>query len=221
MPGTAEFTLLPQVADRLHSRVHSRDRINTPTKQSVAFGPFRLFPMQRLLTNCDQRVHLGSRAFDILVALLESPGTLVDNEELMARVWPKTFVGSANLAVHISALRRALGEGRRQNRYIINIPGRGYRFIAPITVENRITKDSASAVQHRERPMPTHLIATEGRAETVGELPSQRQQLGHCEAEICSHNSYEGPALQKSELCSSCFYRRAFHNCDTTVLPKL
>ena len=55
-------------------------------------------------------VPLGGRAFDVLIALLERPGELVSKEELMARVWPNTFVGRANLAVHISALRRALGE---------------------------------------------------------------------------------------------------------------
>jgi len=50
----------------------------------------------------------------------------------MARVWPNLFVEPANLAVHISALRRALRDGRDGNRFIINIPGRGYCFVTPI-----------------------------------------------------------------------------------------
>jgi DNA-binding winged helix-turn-helix (wHTH) protein len=55
-------------------------------------------------------------------------------QELMARVWPKLFVEPANLTVHISALRRTLRDGREGNRFIINIPGRGYRFVASIKV---------------------------------------------------------------------------------------
>jgi DNA-binding winged helix-turn-helix (wHTH) protein len=72
---------------------------------------------------------------DILLALVERPGELVTKEELMARVWPNVFVDSANLAVHISALRRALQDRCNGNRFIINIPGRGYRFVAPISLD--------------------------------------------------------------------------------------
>jgi DNA-binding winged helix-turn-helix (wHTH) protein len=66
--------------------------------------------------------------------LLEQPGKLVTKQELMARVWPNLFVEPANLTVHISALRRTLPDGRDGNRFIINIPGRGYRFVASIKV---------------------------------------------------------------------------------------
>jgi DNA-binding winged helix-turn-helix (wHTH) protein len=66
--------------------------------------------------------------------LLEQPGKLVTKQELMARVWPNLFVEPANLTVHISALRRALRDGRDGNRFIINIPGRAYRFVASIKV---------------------------------------------------------------------------------------
>jgi DNA-binding winged helix-turn-helix (wHTH) protein len=52
----------------------------------------------------------------------------------MARVWPNLFVEPANLSVHVSALRRALHDGRNGNRFIINIPGRGYCFVAPVTL---------------------------------------------------------------------------------------
>jgi DNA-binding winged helix-turn-helix (wHTH) protein len=66
--------------------------------------------------------------------LLGRPGELVTKEELIAKVWPNTFVGPANLAVHISVLRRALGDGHAGNRYVVNIHGRGYRFVAPVTI---------------------------------------------------------------------------------------
>jgi len=100
----------------------------------VSFGRFRLFPMQFLLLEGDEPAPLGSRALEILMVLLERPGELVSKQELMTRVWPQLFVEPANLTVHISALRRTLRDGRDGNRFIINIPGRGYSFVAPVAV---------------------------------------------------------------------------------------
>jgi DNA-binding winged helix-turn-helix (wHTH) protein len=102
------------------------------TTREISFGPFRLLPSQFLLLEGDKPVTLGSRAMHILMVLLERPGELVTRQELMTRVWPNVFVEPANLAVHISALRRALRDGREGNRFIINIPGRGYCFVTPI-----------------------------------------------------------------------------------------
>ena len=107
----------------------------TPTE--ISFGPFRLLPAAFLLLEGDKPVSLGSRALEILVALLRRAGELVTKEELMNLVWPNVFVEPANLTVHISALRRALRDGRDGNRFIINIPGRGYRFVASIEVSAR------------------------------------------------------------------------------------
>jgi DNA-binding winged helix-turn-helix (wHTH) protein len=98
----------------------------------VSFGPFRLLPTQFLLLEGGKPVPLGSRALEILIVLLERPGQLVSKQELMARVWPNIFVDPANLTVHVSALRRMLRDGRDGNRFIINVPGRGYSFVAPV-----------------------------------------------------------------------------------------
>jgi DNA-binding winged helix-turn-helix (wHTH) protein len=103
----------------------------------LSFGPFRLLPTQFLLLEGDSPVPLGSRALEILIVLLQRPGELVSKQELMAQVWPNVFVEPANLTVHISALRRALRDGCDGNRFIINIPGRGYRFVASIRVSMR------------------------------------------------------------------------------------
>jgi len=100
----------------------------------VSFGPFRLLPTQFLLLEGDKPVPLGSRALEILIALLERRGELVSKQDLMARVWPNVFVEPANLTVHMSALRRALRDGRDGNRFIVNIPGRGYCFVASVDV---------------------------------------------------------------------------------------
>lgn len=97
-----------------------------------SFGPFCLLPTQFLLREGDKTVPVGSRALEILIALLERRGELVSKQELMARVWPNVFVEPANLTVHMSALRRALRDGQDGNRFIINIPGRGYCFVASI-----------------------------------------------------------------------------------------
>ena len=86
----------------------------TPTE--VSFGPFRLLRTQFLLLEGDKPVPLGSRALEILIALLERHGELVSKQDLMARVWPNVFVEPANLTVHMSALRRALRDGQDRNR---------------------------------------------------------------------------------------------------------
>jgi DNA-binding winged helix-turn-helix (wHTH) protein len=98
----------------------------------LCFGPFHLLPTQRLLLEGDRPVRLGSRALELLIVLLERPGELVSKEELTARVWPGTVVVEANLTVQIAALRRALHDRNGGNRYLLNIPGRGYCFVAPV-----------------------------------------------------------------------------------------
>src|SRR6202040_2198703 len=99
---------------------------------AISFGPFRLVAAQRLLLEGDKPVRLGSRAFDLLTALVERAGEVVSKEELIARAWPKTFVEEANLRIQVSALRRALGDGQGDNRYVATVVGRGYNFVAPI-----------------------------------------------------------------------------------------
>lgn len=97
-----------------------------------SFGPFRLLPAQRLLLNGDLPIRVGSRALEILVALIERAGEVVSKEELIARVWPETCVEEANLKVQIAALRRAFQTGSESCEFIATSNGRGYRFVAPI-----------------------------------------------------------------------------------------
>src|SRR5258705_13601422 len=107
-------------------------------ENAVAFGPFRLLSPQRLLLEGGKPVRLGSRAFEILAALVERAGEVVSKEELIARAWPQTFVDESNLKIQISGLRRALGDGQGGNRYVITVPGRGYNFVAPIRREQTL-----------------------------------------------------------------------------------
>src|SRR5262249_34527562 len=121
------------------------------TDHAISFGPFRLLPSQQVLLEDGKPVRLGSRALDILIALAERPSEIVSKDELIARVWPNTFVEEGNLRVHVAALRRALGDGQAGRRYVANIPGRGYRFVAPI---------SLSAEQQSEAPPPSRAMLT-------------------------------------------------------------
>lgn len=91
------------------------------------FGSFELQPDQRRLLVDGRDATLGSRAFDVLLALAERAGQLVSKNELLDRVWPSVVVEENNLQVHISTLRKLLGA-----RAIATIPGRGYRLaLAP------------------------------------------------------------------------------------------
>src|SRR5712671_1054253 len=138
---------------------------------AISFGPYRLLPTQRLLLEGDQPVRLGSRAFDILVTLLERASEVVGKEELIARAWPKTFVEDANLKIQISALRRALGDGQDGNRYIATIPGRGYNFVAPVRFEKLARAATiASAAAHN---LPLAMTRMIGREEVVATLVSR------------------------------------------------
>ena len=92
------------------------------------FGPYRMDPARNLLLRGAEPIPLTAKAFETLLALIEHGDEVVSKEELMRRLWPDTFVEEANLAQHISMVRKALGETPRDRRYIITQPGRGYRF---------------------------------------------------------------------------------------------
>ncbi len=144
------------------------------TKASVddalSFGSFRLFPTQRLLLKGDKPTRAGSRALEILIYLVQHAGEVVGKDELISRVWPKTFVDEANLRVHIAALRKALGDSEANARYITTVPGRGYCFVAPVERLDTSTPPSDEAeLTHNLGP----LNRVVGREETVAMLAEQ------------------------------------------------
>jgi DNA-binding winged helix-turn-helix (wHTH) protein len=100
--------------------------------QQIMFGPFRLCSQQRVLLRANTPVRLGSRALEILIALVDRPGEIVKKTDLIAQVWPDTIVEEGTLRVHIAKLRKALGDGQRGLRYVENVTGHGYRFVAPL-----------------------------------------------------------------------------------------
>ena len=97
------------------------------------FGGFQLDPSEHRLLREGQAVPLTPKTFDLLVFLVSHPGKLVTKDQILAAVWPESFVEEANLTVSVSALRKALGERPGEKQYIDTIPKKGYRFTAPVT----------------------------------------------------------------------------------------
>src|SRR6201984_3802513 len=97
---------------------------------TLKFGRFQVLPHRREFVSEGVRVALGSRAFDVLMVLIEAGGELVTKDEILSRVWPGMVVEEHSLQFHISALRKVLGKDRG---FIKTISGRGYRFVADIT----------------------------------------------------------------------------------------
>src|SRR5256885_4885297 len=143
-------------------------------EHTFAFGPFRLLAAERLLLEGDTPVRLGSRAFDILAALVERSGEVVAKQELIARAWPQTFVEEANLKMQVSALRRALGDGQGGHRYVATVPGRGYNFVAPVSREEPARAPPSVTIEAAAAPnLPLAVTRMIGRAEVVATLVSR------------------------------------------------
>jgi len=122
-----------------------------------------------------EAIPLGSRALDILIALVRHAGETVSKDELMALVWPDTVVEDNTLRVHMTALRRALGAGGAGRRFVANIPGRGYRFIAPVTAAEEPAPSAEIRGLHNLPSQLTKLIGRDDAvAELVNRLPRQR-----------------------------------------------
>src|SRR5579864_2262223 len=97
-------------------------------KPLYEFGPFRVDPEKELLLRGDGTVPLTPKTFQILLVLVRHKKEIVTKDELMKQVWPDTFVEEANLSRNIFLLRKALGESPQDHRYIVTVPGRGYRL---------------------------------------------------------------------------------------------
>jgi DNA-binding winged helix-turn-helix (wHTH) protein len=97
------------------------------------FDGFHLDVLRRCLYDKNGRpLRLSSRAFDLLLLMVQHPGELLSKTTLLEVVWPQACVEDNNLSQCIFALRRALGETAKEHRYIATIPGRGYQFVAPV-----------------------------------------------------------------------------------------
>lgn len=159
---------------------------NTFSAREFSFGPFCLHAAERRLLRAGEPVEIGSRALDILIALVESAGEVVGKKGLIARVWPDVIVEEGNLRVHVAALRKVLGDGVDGARYIANVPGRGYSFVAPVAIAAVVESagelaapipDIASVAERSHaragHNLPARLTRMVGRDEVVSDLSEQ------------------------------------------------
>jgi len=140
---------------------------------TLKFGRFQVLPHRREFLAEGVPVPLGSRAFDVLMVLIEAGGDLVTKDEILSRVWPGMVVEEHSLQFHISALRKVLGEDRD---FIKTISGRGYRFVADITAH----AGEQEGLPGRGAALPAPLTG----AETLTNLPAPTSELIGREVEL-------------------------------------
>lgn len=97
----------------------------------IRFGSFTLRPRRKQLLRGGVPVQIGQRALDLLIALTERPGEVVDRDALLSAIWPGRHVEESNLRAQIATLRKALGG--TETDHVLTVPGRGYSFVAPMT----------------------------------------------------------------------------------------
>src|SRR5438034_5476459 len=132
----------------------SWSRRPTVGSADLTFGRFRVLLRRRQLVADGVPIELGTRAFDLLLVLLEADGSLVTKDELMSRVWPGIVVAEENLKTQIFALRKALGEDRD---FIRTEFGRGYRFTA--VVRSSATRSAGRRPARRRSPSRRRLVS--------------------------------------------------------------
>ncbi len=135
----------------------------------ISFGPFRAVKARRLLERNGVPLHIGSRAFDILAHLLEHPGRVVSHRALLDAAWPGIAVEEGNLRFQMTALRKVLSGS--EPKYIVNVPGRGYCFAAPISRSDDVDLPGMPSLALAERiAPPTSPVKLVGRDEVVVEI---------------------------------------------------
>jgi DNA-binding winged helix-turn-helix (wHTH) protein len=112
--------------------------LNDSARNFYEFDSYQVDARRRLLFHEGRPVHVTPKAFEILLGLVRSGGRVISKDELMTTIWPNCFVEEGNLAQNIFLLRRVLGERKNEHKYIITIPGVGYRF-APYVRESAVS----------------------------------------------------------------------------------
>jgi len=141
----------------------------TGERRLYRFDEFQVDPVRRRLLRDGEPVAVTSKAFSLLVVLLERHGQVVEKEELFRRVWPDTYVTEANLTQNVSSLRKALGDrASSDRRFIVTVPGQGYSFVGDVIEIASEASGAFPAVRLEElRPSrpPADLRAAAGPAE--------------------------------------------------------
>ena len=142
------------------------------------FGPFRVDPDKQVLLREDQPVAITPKVFETLLILVRHSREVVSKDELMKAVWPDAFVEEANLSQNIFMLRKALGDTPEDRRYIVTLPGRGYRFSAHVRTVMRDGEDLV--IESRSRAQMVVEQTDRAPDETLPALPtSLRRKWKH------------------------------------------
>lgn len=144
----------------------------------LTFGPFMLHREQRLLSADGRPVAIGSRALDILLALIDADGGLLSKDQLLAKVWADVVVDESTLRVHIAGLRKAIGDGKDGARFVLNEQGRGYRFVAPVARVGEAAPAEAPPIpppaDRRAPPQARRVVGREAIVASLAELLPER-----------------------------------------------
>ena len=151
------------------------DDENLPTKDAVSFGPFRLIAAERLIERAGIPLQVGSRALEVLIVLVEHAGEVVSKKDLISRVWPDVTVDESGLRVHVAGLRKALGDGQAGARYVANVAGRGYCFVAPISRASAPNKSPSvdTIISDEAHNLPARLMRMVGRDDSIRTISEQ------------------------------------------------
>lgn len=143
------------------------------------FGPFRLFPSRQLLMQGNRRVQVGTRAFELLILLVQRSGEIVGRDELIAAAWPDVFVHDSNLKVNMSTLRRSLGDTQKQPAYIATVAGRGYRFVSAVQTGTATVVDESAPPETANRRGLPPLPNIVGRESDIADILTALRDMRH------------------------------------------
>lgn len=141
-----------------------------PNDRSILFGPFCLRPAAHILLEGNTPVHIGARALDLLIVLVEHAGELLTKEELFDRVWPGLVVEEGNLKTQVALLRKALRDGQANARYLMTVPGRGYRFVAPVSTAGPKLIEPRAPLVDATSGLPARLTRLIGREDAINDI---------------------------------------------------
>ena len=137
---------------------HGHNLMSALENPTYRFCGFELDPAERRLSQAGNSISLTPKVFDTLVVLVRRAGHVMSKEELMQALWPRGYVDESNLTKHIWLIRRALGDGEQDSRFIETVPKVGYRFVAPVSTG--------------PEPAPAALAAQAGLPPARGRLPA-------------------------------------------------
>lgn len=144
------------------------------SKPAYVFADFRLDPERRVLSRGGETLTLHPKAFDLLLVLVENRDRILSKVELLNLVWAEQFVEENNLAVQIFALRKIFGEQRGENRFIVTVPNKGYRFVAEVETEFR---NAANIFEAEAGKIPVQGSDEKRGAKRIEKLETRRRKL--------------------------------------------